>query len=332
VDNLTHSLIGVALGRAGLDRLTPRATWILLLAANAPDIDVVSGFGGSLNYLHYHRNITHSLVALPVLPVLVLLAVRAVSRKPLKWRGAYLIALIGVASHLALDLTNTYGVRLLLPFSARWLRLDLNFIFDFWIWGVLLLAIFAPLLAGLVNAEIGSGAQPRGGARRGFAIFALAFIGLYDGGRYVAHTRAVAMLDSRIYSGAAPERVAALPGPASVFRWRGLAETSDTFTIQEVDVLGDFDPTGGRVYYKPESTPPLEAARSTEVFQEFLRFSQFPFWQSMPAGQVENATRVEALDLRFGDPQSPGFVATAIVDEHQRVLEASFSFGGPPQR
>jgi inner membrane protein len=331
VDNITHSLVGVALSRAGLNRLTPRATWILLLAANAPDIDVVSAFGGSLNYLHYHRHITHSLVALPLLPLLCLLVVRVVSRKPLVWKGAYLIALAGVASHLALDLSNVYGVRLLLPFSERWLRWDITNVFDFWIWGVLLVAMFAPVLARLVNAEIGAGAQP-GGARRGFAIFALAFIALYDAGRCLAHARATAMLDARIYAGSAPRRVAAFPGPASIFRWRGVAETSDTFTIHEIDLLNDFDPSAGRVLYKPETTPALEAARRTPVFEEFLRFSQFPFWQLTPAEQVENATRVEALDLRFGDPQNPGFVATAIVDAHQRVLEAWFRFGGPRPR
>jgi hypothetical protein len=43
--------VGLALSRAGLNRLTPQATAILLLAANAPDIDVVSAAGGSLAYL-----------------------------------------------------------------------------------------------------------------------------------------------------------------------------------------------------------------------------------------------------------------------------------------
>jgi len=119
VDNITHSLTGILLARAGLDRFTPHAAWILFLAANAPDADVVSAFGGSLNYLHYHRHLTHSLVALPLLPLVCVLAVRLVSRQPVNWAGAYMIALIGVASHLVLDLTNVYGVRLLLPFSER---------------------------------------------------------------------------------------------------------------------------------------------------------------------------------------------------------------------
>ena len=113
LENLTHTLTGLFLSRAGLNRFTPRATWILLLAANAPDVDVVSAFGGSINMLHYHRHITHALIAIPVLPLLCVLSVRFVSRRPLNWAGAYVAALVAVASHVILDLTNTYGVRLL---------------------------------------------------------------------------------------------------------------------------------------------------------------------------------------------------------------------------
>ena len=38
---LTHSLTGLALSRAGLDRLCPRAAWLLILSANVPDSDIV---------------------------------------------------------------------------------------------------------------------------------------------------------------------------------------------------------------------------------------------------------------------------------------------------
>jgi inner membrane protein len=315
------------LARAGLDRFTPRATWILLLAANAPDIDVVSAFGGSLNYLHYHRHLTHSLLMMPLLPLLCVAAVRLVSRKPVNWLGGYFIALIGVASHLLLDLTNVYGVRLLLPFSARWLRLDITGVIDFWIWGALLVAVFAPMLSRLVNSEIGATGPARGGAGRGFAIFAITFLVLYDGARYVQHARAVETLDSRIYSGAAPQHTAAFP-TASILHWRGLVETGDAFSFEDVNLLSEFDPTTGHLLYKPEPSPAIEAARRDPVFQQYLQFAQFPYWQLTPADSPEGATRVEAMDLRFGDPQSPGFVCTAIVDAQQRVVRAWFQFGG----
>ena len=57
------------------------------------------------------------------------------------WKMAFLVSLVGVASHLVLDLTNVYGIRLLLPFSARWLRLDITSVVDPWIWAALLLSV-----------------------------------------------------------------------------------------------------------------------------------------------------------------------------------------------
>lgn len=314
------------LARAGLHRFTPRATWILLLAANAPDIDVVAAFGGSLNYLHYHRHLTHSLVAMPVLALACVAVVRLVSRKPVRWIGAFCIALIGVASHLLLDLTNVYGVRVLLPFSAQWFHWDLTNIYDFWIWGALLLALFAPLLSRLVNSEIGAAGPPGGGARRGFAIFAISFLVLYNGARYVEHTRALETLDSRVYSGAAPNRVAAFPGQ-SLLHWHGLVETAEAFRFLEVNLLGEFAPSAAQTFYKPEPSAALDTARRDEVVQQFLAFAQYPFWQVTPADDPAGATRVEVLDLRFGDPRSPGFMCTAIVDAKQRVVRAWFQFG-----
>ena len=39
MDNLTHSLVGLMLARAGLEKTTPRGTAMMVLAANAPDAD-----------------------------------------------------------------------------------------------------------------------------------------------------------------------------------------------------------------------------------------------------------------------------------------------------
>src|ERR1035441_9217284 len=120
MDPLTHTAVGLFLSRAGLNRWTPRATAILILAANAPDIDIVTAAGGAVNYLHYHRHLTHSLAAMPVMALLPVVLVRVAGRKPIRWMGAFCAAMLAIASHLLLDLTNRYGIRLFLPFSADW--------------------------------------------------------------------------------------------------------------------------------------------------------------------------------------------------------------------
>ncbi len=331
MDTLTHTAVGLFLSRAGLNRWTPRATPILILAANAPDIDVVSAAGGWVNYLHYHRHITHSLAAMPVMALLPLVIVRFAGRKPINWLGAFCASLVAVATHLALDLTNTYGVRLFLPFSSRWLHLDLTNVVDLCIWAVLLLAIVGPFISRLVGSEM----QPRRvrdlSHGRSFAIFALFFLLFYNCAREVAHTRATASLDARLYRGHPPRLVAAFPSAVNPLRWRGLVETSDFAAVADMNLDGDFDPDRATYILKPEPDPALDAARRTPTFQEFLRFSQYPFWQVTPTDEPENGRTVEAFDLRFGDLESPGFMASALVDSSGRVLRTSFQLRPRPR-
>ncbi|MGA3020158.1 MAG: metal-dependent hydrolase [Bryobacteraceae bacterium] len=327
MDPLTHTATGLFLSRIGLKRWTPLATPILLLAANAPDIDIVTASGGSLSYLHYHRHLTHSLVAMPVLALLTVGLVRFAARKPVHWAGAFFAALIAVASHLLLDWTNAYGIRLLLPFSAEWLRLDLNNIYDLWIWGVFLLCLAGPFVGRLVGSEIASGGAPGKHYGRGFAWLALLFVLLYDCGRGVLHARAVAALQSRLYAGAVPTRVAALPGPANPMRWQGVADTGDFYAVESMDLLAGFDPTRALILYKPPPDAAIEAARRTPVFQEVERFSQLPLWRVSPAPDLPGGRMVQLCDLRFGTPSAPAFMATAILDARLEPVRTWFAWG-----
>src|SRR6476469_9096572 len=72
MDNLTHSLVGLTAAKAGLERLSPGATTLCILAANAPDSDiVVLAFGDRWTFLQHHRGITHSIVGVIALAVIL---------------------------------------------------------------------------------------------------------------------------------------------------------------------------------------------------------------------------------------------------------------------
>ncbi len=155
MDNLTHSLVGLAAARAGLERSSPYATFVCVAAANLPDADIVALFGGQYYYLEHHRGITHSIVgtlALSVLlPVLFYLgerlSARLRGREPrAKLKGLVACSLILGASHPLLDWTNNYGVRPLLPWDGMRIYGDLVFILDPWLWLTLGGSVF--LLAG----------------------------------------------------------------------------------------------------------------------------------------------------------------------------------------
>jgi inner membrane protein len=323
MDNLTHTLIGLTLSRAGLGRNLPRAGLLLAAAANMADIDVVCAAGGSLTYLDWHRGLTHSVFAVPLLAVLPVVIARLASRsKPFPWLRAYLVSLAAAATHPLLDWTNVYGVRLLEPFSAQWHMGGFTYVFDVWIWAVLAVALIWPRLSGLVSSEIG--ARPASG--RGLAILALCFVAAYEGGRALLHQRALATLDSRIYEGAVPLRVVALPSPVSPLRWTGVVEGERFWSLHDLNLREEFDPTLGRTYYKPEPSPALDAARRDPVFQRYLRFAQLVLWRVTPLDRPDGARRVEAMDLRFGPPSAPRFIASAVVPPDGRAVDAVFRF------
>ena len=134
------------------------------------------------------------------------------------------------------------------------------------------------------------------------------------------------------YDGAAPVRVAALPSPANPLRWRGLVETADFYVVEDVDLTGDFDPSAGRRFYKPQESAARLAAARTPVFRDFLRFAEYPLWRVEPVVEPRSGTRVEAMDLRFGNPPAPAFVATAVVDAAGRPVRTWFGFGSAGPR
>jgi inner membrane protein len=148
MDPITHTLAGATMARAGLDRRTPLATATLLLGANAPDIDIVTGFLHEEHAtLACRRGWTHGPLAMAALPFvvagLVLAWDRWVRRRrnpnatPVSPGAVMLVSALGVFSHPALDWLNTYGIRLLMPFSEHWFRGDTLFIIDPWLWLVL---------------------------------------------------------------------------------------------------------------------------------------------------------------------------------------------------
>ena len=325
MDNVTHTLTALVLSRAGLNRWTPYATPVLLVSANLPDADVVTRLGGSLLYLDHHRGWTHTWLLLPLLALLSAALVRLFVRGSFSWPRAWACGALGVASHLLYDWTNVYGIRMFAPFDWRMLRLDMTYVVDPVVLLVLLGALAGPFLSRLVSSEIGA-KRTRG---QGTAILALFAIGAYEGARFVGHERALAVLDSRIYGGAAARRIAAFPTPWSPLHWIGYTETSGGVLLHNMNLLREFDPSLAEMHYFAEPSPALEAARRDETFRRYLNFAQFPYWRVTPVSEPEGAVQVEAMDLRFAPPATPAFFVRAIVEASGKVREAAFTFGSP---
>jgi len=142
MDNLCHTLAGLAMGEAGLKRRTPLGNVTLMIGANLPDVDAAAMFWGRTASLGFRRGWTHGVLAMCLWPLVLAGAMLAFDRMrrrppgapPAPFAGLLLLAALSVWSHPLLDLTNVYGVRLLMPFSDRWFYGDTLFIVDPWLW------------------------------------------------------------------------------------------------------------------------------------------------------------------------------------------------------
>lgn len=335
MDNLTHTLTALTLSQAGLNRKTRFATLALVVGANLPNLDLLSRWGGSLAYLKYHRGITHSILGVTILAALLAGGLYYIARKfpTAKKAGPtlhprWLLGICGIAtaSNLALDFTNSYGVRPFLPFSDRWYAWDIMFIIDPLLLGVLALGLGLPALLRLISEEVGA---PKPATRRG-AILALLGLVLLLGLRDLAHRRVLQMLDSRTYYEENPQRVGAFPTAGNPFSWVGVVETASTFQVLSVSALDpEVNPDRLRVFHKPEPSRALETAMATRTARIFDGFARF-LWVRVE--ENEDGYQATLRDLRYASPDAPrpSFVAEIKLDKHLAVRSESFSFSGTP--
>jgi inner membrane protein len=336
LDPLTHFLTGACLGRAGFNRKSALTTLTMVLAAEAADVDILWGLKSGTADLQRHRGITHSFFGVPFIAAAVLGVVYVVhrlrqrrsgpvkdrGRPPVRWGYLYLFAVIAALSHLPLDYSTAYGIRLFEPFNYRWYTWDIVYIVDPVIWVVLIAGLALPALFGLINEEIG--ARSKGLRGRGGAITALVCLLLIWGFRDYQHRRALSAMDSFLYRGATAQRVAAYPYMINPFRWHGAVETADFFETVPVNSLGpEIDDSRARLFYKPEETEALNVAKSTYFGRVYLDWAVFPFVQQQ---KLEGETRgyfVNFQDLRYAYPEISGRMALGgyvVLDPELRVL------------
>ena len=313
MDNLTHSLLGLTAAKAGLERLSPGATALCLLAANAPDADiVVLAFGDRWDFLQHHRGITHSIVGVIALAILLPLIFYFVDRLWSRFRnrppttqlkGLLLASFIVSTTHPLLDWTNNYGIRLLLPWSPRWSYGDLVFIIDPYLWLILGGAAF------LLTAR--TKARERWGGKIALAAFALVLC--YWTFLAFAHARALSVgreAATRLASasGETVGRLAAMPRLANPFRWDCVFDTDRATYRFYVDVTGTTTAGNAVRYAKPagELKVALDSIALQKPVRVFLGFARFPVLQ-LEDHDCVTRTFVQLADLRYTEPgQSRG--------------------------
>lgn len=300
MDNLTHSLVGALIGQMGLKRKTGLAMPTLIIAANIPDIDAVATLLGGQQHLAIRRGITHGPIAMLILPV-VLWGImlwfdswqakrgkRPDKRLPVHKGWLLALAYIGCLSHPLFDWFNSYGIRLLEPFSSQWFYGDTLFIIDPWLWAALIGGIWF------------SRRYERMGSVKFYhpAVAAALLIG-----SYITTNNAVSAWAEQATKQAvkrdlnlAPVLVVANPVPLEFWK-REMLWRDETHFGQGIYVAPDHITLTGKVGVHNASRP--LAIRDNKDAKAFL------FWARMPviSQRVEGTNRETAIsDQRFVDP------------------------------
>lgn len=359
MDNVTHSLFGATLARTPLGRAGRGTTAALVLASNAPDIDIVATAGGTLKYLQWHRGPTHGplgIIGLGLATAALVYGGRALfdrwhrRKTPVEdasFSRLAAISTLGVLLHVLMDLPTSYGSRLLSPFDWHWYAFDWMPIVDIYLLGA--------LAAGLLIGQRWPALR-----QRNAAIVLLFMLGNY-GVRLAAHERAISIAQ-RVFGPALPARcegapdrrlldrwplpssialpessrclveIAALPAFGSLFRWRLVAKLSNSYLVRDVDVLEARvrrapSPTDAlwrlTTTYPNHWTPQAFEAAKTEPARVFLGFSRFPAVRSVV--DPHGVTTVSWRDLRFAAP--PGVPRLSARTEPDRERPAPNLFG-----
>ena len=339
MDPFTHTLVGLTAAKAGLERLSPLATTVCLLAANSPDSDIVVGLTTDRwNYLHHHRGITHSIVGVIALAVVVPTLVWLVERGWAKlrnrkaksrYRGLLLASAIATATHPLMDWTNNYGLRPFLPWNGKWFYGDLVFIVDPYI---LLLVGGAAFLAT-------SNRWPRIvlWALLGAAFVTLSFLvaGRRDPGlegaaiaRIVLLAGVVVLVTVRVVGLArARERIIAASALALVFcYWSALAvahgRALNAATLVANHSASEFNEQVLRVVAMPTLANPTRWFCVTETDRAIYRFSvELGTASSTNSLQVVDGYQTDSPEAveRFEKPTDQAAALTALASQDRRA-------------
>jgi len=290
VDNLTHSLVGAVMGRMGLKRLSPRAMPAMIIAANLPDIDSFVARGLGCEPISAHRGFTHGVLGDLLMPFLAVAIIwlwerlRPGKEGPLKLRGLVLACFLAGLSHPLLDLMNTYGTRVLDPFSQRWFYADTLFIMDPWIWIMLILGLEMSWLA-----------ERRGKDWRRPAAWAFTAMLLYIGLNGAISARAVAVTRPLVERVAPGADLVAGEVPLTFWKremiWRGdRIGGSGSYNLLDGLNHASLDP---RIVPLNLDDPRLAAAKARD-----RHVRAFLFWSRMPMVYLERG-KAYLTDQRF---------------------------------
>jgi len=295
MDPLTHALSGAVIKNLGFSR--KGSLGVLIFSTVAPDADFITRLWGADVFLRHHRGVTHGVLALILVPLLVGYALRKKGGFAYFW----LLSTVGYGLHIALDLTNSYGVRLLAPLDESTFTYDLNFIVDPYVFLIVALAVFL--------------GRFRPDRARAVAAVAVASLVLYTGVKRHFHASAEEFLRADMDEYVIEKVV---PMPNSFLRWWFIARDDREIRTGFADLFTRKAYTH-RVYPKAGRNPLVEGSKKSGVVKNFLYFAQYPYAE---VSADARGSVVRWRDLTYAYAPGDHFTAIVRVDARGNPVSA----------
>ncbi len=320
MDNITHTLTGAIASKAGpVHHHTRLVFWILIVAANIPDIDfLLQFFGDRIFYMEQHRALSHSFIFAPFFAAFIAYILK-LSVKGIDFRLAFTYTFIGIIIHIFFDLITSFGTMIFYPITDARYTLDLIFIIDPWLTGSLIVFLILGRKFKLHRKKIIWGA----------IAFVLVYFVLAFVNREIVRSNADDFFSDH---GIEYNRMIVLPQPLAITNWMVAVETDDAayqiFT-HTFESPGDYSLLD---YPLMEPNQFIRAAKYTDEVEFFKWFARMPVYEYYTDADGDHI--VEYYDLqfifnpelayRFNVRSKAPFVLQLVFDDDANLIQYNF--------
>lgn len=305
MDIVTHALVGAAVAVPCMPQ-QPELCAGFILGSVLPDMDAISRIFGKTQFLRWHQTYTHSLGAVFII---LLFAVTALPFSSTWWCILLGVA-FGMILHIALDYTNTLGVKCWLPFENRRHCREWIFFID-----VPFIAMtVAPI--GVTIASLVAGRFPSMGLSVAYTAAAVLYLSVKISLRKLAIHSASQHLDSNVDAMI----------PSAVLPWRFLGFRNLTSASQELAQIISVDLLRNRT--TSEDIPIYDAAYASDLAD----LPGYKVMRELSPGyhivQVEadgNKTKIVCRDLRTRNFGTEFGVLEVVLDEKSKPIQVELN-------
>lgn len=306
MDTGTHVVMGLALGGlatldpiVGNDPITSQSILIgTIIGSQAPDLDTILKLKNNAKYIRNHRGITHSIPAVLLWPLLIVLPFYFFSPET-NLLHLWIWTFIAVILHVFVDIFNAYGTQALRPFSNKWVALGVINTFDPF--------IFFMHVIGLIIW--------RYGGNPGFTFITIyAVITVY----YIIRFREKSIIVQQVKK-LIPNASKIIISPTIRFhKWHIAISTEEYFYVakannREIKIVDKYK----RI--PVPKTPVIKAAKKDDNLSAFLSFSSVYRWE---VDEYNDHYEVRFIDLRYRSKGYYPFVAVVQLDQDLSIVSS----------